>query len=142
MVAALALFALLHQGDAATILGVNFVSGGLFCGIGYGLHRLFKKEYTAPATQSGNLLVVKDRKHDQILKEIKTRRVAALKRAVVVNRLVPPWNEVKKFKFLRDEGIISTDEFASYRESILPSAGANISQAAGTDKPVEPRVLH
>jgi len=120
-VALLTLFELLVYGDSYFLIGLMALMALVLCGAGYGLHRLFKRDYTALVTKAGMLLIVKDGKHDQIVNELQMRRAAALRKMVVVDRLAPPWREVKKFKWLRDEGIISNEDFVSYRELILSS---------------------
>jgi hypothetical protein len=122
--------------DVYSTLGFAFILALISCGIGYGLRRLLKRDYTFLATPVGNLLIVKDGKHDLIVKELQTRRVAALTEAAVVNPLEPPWMQIKKFKWLKDEGIISDDSFRAYREQILSSADTK------TDNAIQNVVLH
>jgi hypothetical protein len=128
LVPGLSLFELAYRknDDAFQLLVFMFFFCIACCAIGYVLRRLLKRDYIVLATQAGNLLIVKDGKHHRILNELQTRRTEALKRAVFVNRLNQPWQEVKKFKWLRDEGIISDDSFKIYREQILSLADAKI----------------
>jgi hypothetical protein len=137
LVAGLALFELaIHKGDTYSTLVVMFASAIVYCGIGYGLRRLLKRDYGVLATAAGNMLIVKDGQHDQILKELETRRFGALKRAAVVNRLEPPWVEIKKFKWLKAEGVISDADFTMYREQILAAT------EPARNKPLAPLALH
>jgi hypothetical protein len=137
LVASLTLFeAATTWGNAYSLLGVMLSCGLTFCGISYGLRRLLKKEYTALATTAGTILIAKDDQHDLILAELQGRRAAALKNFAVVNPLVLPWSEIKKFKWLRDEAIISDHDFRMYRELILSSA------ESVTEKAAEAPALH
>ena len=122
--------------DVSSTLAFMFILAIIFCGIGYGLRRLLKRDYTFLGTPAGSLLIVKDGKHDRIVKELQTRRVAALTEAAVVNPLEPAWMQIKKFKWLKDEGIISDDSFKAYREQILSSTDTT------TDKAIQNVVLH
>jgi hypothetical protein len=125
-----------NKGNVYSLLGARLLFGLVCCGIGYGLRCLLKKDYTALATAAGTLLIAKDGKHDQILAELQTRRAAAQKKFTVINPLAPPWNEIKKFKWLRDEGVISDNDFRMYRKMILSSA------EPATEKAVETLALH
>jgi len=53
-----------------------------------------------------------------------------------VNRLEPPWVEIKKFKWLKAEGVISDADFTMYREQILAAT------EPPRNKPVAPLALH
>ena len=137
LVAGMTLFELvMYKRNTYSTLAAMLASAAVYCGIGYALRRLIKRDYTVLATPAGNVLIVKDRQHDQILSEFEARRFGALKRAAVVNRLEAPWNEIKKFKWLRAEGVISDAEFDMYRAQILSSS------EAPSGKPVAALALH
>jgi len=137
LVAGMALFEVaIHTRDTYSTLVVMFASAVVYCGIGYGLRGLLKRSYSVLATPAGNMLIVKDGQHDQILKELETRRFAALKRSATVNRLELPWVEIKKFKWLKAEGVISDADFTMYREQILAATEPS------RNKPVAPLALH
>lgn len=122
LVSVMTLFELVvHHGDPFFTVGFMALNGLVYCALGYGLRHLLKKPYTVLATGAGSILIVKNRKHDLIVRELMARRAMALKGLVVINRLEPPWREVKKFKWLCDEGIISSDDFKMYRDRILSS---------------------
>jgi hypothetical protein len=123
--------------DAYQIIGLSAVVGTILCGIGYGLRRLFKRSCTSLPTAAGTIMIVQNGKHDRMIGELQTRRAAALKRQVFINKSTPPWLEIKKFKWLKDEGIITEDELTAYREMIL-SHGDIIAGEA----PVKERVLN
>jgi hypothetical protein len=125
-----------QRGSAYALLIISVVIGLICCTIGYGLRCFVKKEYTVLATPAGNLLIARDGKHDQIVRELQKRRVDALKKAAFVNPLAEHWREIKKFKWLRDEGIISDGDFKQFRETILSSGDASVEKAA------ESPVLH
>ncbi|HUI98041.1 MAG TPA: hypothetical protein VLX44_19950 [Xanthobacteraceae bacterium] len=138
IVAPLSLFELaIHPRDSAfSLLGFMVFFGAVMCAIGYGLRRMPKREYTVLATPAGRLLIAQDRQHDAIVTELQSRRTAALKRAAVINPLEQPWREVKKFKWLSDEGIISEDDYQGYRALILASV------EPATEKALDHGALH
>lgn len=120
LVSGLTIFGLLMpENPVYSMLGFMVVSGLVCCAIGYGLRRVLRRAYTVLPTSAGNLLIVKDAQHDRILTELQARRVAALRKSIVINPALPPWMEVKRFKCLREDGIISDEEFETYRERIL-----------------------
>ncbi len=84
---------------------------------------LVNDTFTALATQQGSLLVARDKQHEEIIRELQVRRLAALRKSIVINHDQPAWTEVKRFKWLRDEGVISAADFAKYRQEILAVTG-------------------
>lgn len=84
---------------------------------------LVSNRFTALTTPMGALLVARDKQHDDIIREFQARRHAALRKTIAINRGQPAWTEVKRFKWLRDEGVISAADFANYRQEILAGTG-------------------
>jgi hypothetical protein len=121
------------------VLGFMVVYGLICCAIGYALRRFLRRAYTALPTSGGNLLIVKDAQHDQILTELQARRAVALRKSAVINPALPPWMEIKRFKRLREEGIISDGEFKTYRERILGALEETAERAA---QAVPSRMVH
>jgi hypothetical protein len=120
-----------HRGDPVPIIGITVLVCFVLCFFSAGINWLLAKNYTVLPTQGGHILIVQDAQHDRIIDELRARRVAALQKAAVVNRLQNPWSEVKKFKFLRDEGVISDNDFNAYKEMIFVSGNAT---AVGSGK--------
>lgn len=119
-----------------TFIGFILVFGAVCAALGYGFKFLFKKEYTVLATATGNLLIVKDRQHDRIITELQARRMSALKKFVVVDKLQDPWKEIKKFKWLRDQSVISPQEFDMYADLILSPSDFALKADAPIDRPI------
>ena len=131
----LPLVLLKQRGDPAPIIGIALLVGFVLCLISAGVHWLFVNNYTVVPTQGRDILIVQDAQHDRIIDELRARRVSSLKKAVVVNRLENPWSEVKKFKFLWDEGIISENDFEAHKEMIFAPSDAK-SDGPGNSPPL------
>jgi hypothetical protein len=131
LVPALTMFELaIPQNPVYPTLGLMVVFGFICCAIGYGLRRVLRRAYTVLPTSAGNLLVVKDAQHDRILTELQARRAAALRKSALINPVLSPWMELKRFNQLKDDGIISDEEFKTYRERILAALEGTAERAA------------
>lgn len=72
----------------------------------------FKGEATVIGTSLGNIIVLSDDQSSQIIAEIFKRRKDALRRMLgTMNPLNYPQDEINKFRWLRDEEIITPTEF-------------------------------
>jgi hypothetical protein len=91
----------------------------VLCAAGFALRGILRKDYTVLATPGGNILIAKRGAHDAIIEQLQKRRMAALAKLVVIDPAQSPWKEVKKFKWLRDEGVISDGEYQAYSQTIL-----------------------
>ncbi len=85
----------------------------LFMAIG----SFFKVDATLIPTEMGNIVILPDKNHDKIVSEIFSRRRDVLKNIYgIVNPLNHPENEINRFRWLRDEDIITPSEFeAAYK---------------------------
>lgn len=99
-----------------TLSGVIAVVGALMC---------FASRYAQfDATQipiaSGNtILIFQDSQHHSIMSEIYKRRKAEMLRLYgEVDTLAPPQLELKKFRWLKEEGVVSEQEFEEARQKI------------------------
>lgn len=123
---ALALILLLiNPNEALLLLGGVAVYGALVIGITALLRRrpYFRRLYTSLPTRNGKLLVLRDREHDRILHELEARRLKALRKFAMVDALNAPHAELKRLRWLREEGAITEEEFASYRRALKIAAG-------------------
>ncbi len=67
-----------------------------------------------------NILIIKDKNHDFVLASILDARKKLLREKYYsINRDNLPENELNKFEFLRDERVITDDEFKEISEKLL-----------------------
>jgi hypothetical protein len=130
--AVLPIVLLRYRGNALPVIGIALLVGIILAFVGSAIHWLYANDYTTLRTHNGDILIVEDAQHDRIISELRARRLAALKKTAVVNRLQNPWYEVKRFKFLRDEGIISENDFNLYKESIFAPGGPEVGSGNST----------
>jgi hypothetical protein len=74
--------------------------------------------FTVLPSSAGNVLVIPDNQHDDILAELQARRTAALRRHAEIDPQADRWTELKKFKFLFDEMVITEQEFEKARQQL------------------------
>lgn len=91
----------------------------ILCAIGLALRPFLRKDYTVLPTTAGNIVIARRGDHDRIIAQLEERRLAALKKLAVIDPMGQPWTEVKKFRWLRDQGAISNEEFRAYAQTIL-----------------------
>jgi hypothetical protein len=116
--------------DHIKLIGFFIVYGVVLAGLGYLCRRLLKKDYTALPVAEGTILIVRDKNHARILAELQSRRMAALREYAVIDPMILPKQNMAKFEWLLDQGVISAEEFAVYKDHILSSA----EQATSADK--------
>jgi hypothetical protein len=80
--------------------------------------RFTRAKYTSIPTSTGVISVYDDGQRNAILREIKTRRIGRLKRLAVVDRPNEPASELRKFRWLKEEGIITEKEFSKLTQEI------------------------
>lgn len=67
--------------------------------------------YSVLSTDEGTLHVIRDGKHDEVMAELDSRRVAALRsRYATVNLDGDPERELAKFRWLKEQGVIDDAE--------------------------------
>jgi hypothetical protein len=84
----------------------------------------FRKIYTSVPTRNGKLLVLRDAAHDSILQQLEERRRKALRKFAMIDALNAPMAELRRLKWLKEEGAITALEFDTYRRALGPAAGA------------------
>ncbi len=97
--------------------GSIWLTLGVICFVAYWMSRI---KYTTIGTDKGNIFVIQDSDHDEILTVIDKRRKAQW--AVwygVINYQNEPRNELGKFELLLEKGAISKEEFDEARRRIL-----------------------
>lgn len=139
MVAGLGLLHLFtKEQDHIKIIGFLIVYAAVLAGVGYLCRLVLKKDYVALPVAEGTILIVKDKNHKKILAELQSRRMAALKKYAVIDPLAPSGREVAKFEWLRDQHVISEEEFVVYKECILLS----MEHVIGKDKTKKEQILN
>jgi len=88
--------------------GIIFIGLGILCI----LWTIFRKiKFTIFNTPQANVLIIKNRKHDEIVNEIQSRRkkqLLELYSQIDFNNNME--NEIKKFEWLKEENILSQEE--------------------------------
>jgi hypothetical protein len=110
--------ALLKFGTLASVFGL-FGFAALFAGIasgGVGLfsikNTMFKMSPAPPGAGNRALRVMEGESHAEIIAELKTRWRERLRRLhLTVNRLKDPRDEMAKFTWLKERGVISDEEY-------------------------------
>lgn len=106
--------------DAAEVLVNMAACALLLMGATLILQRRFLRRcFTALPLRENILLVLQDGRHDAIISELETRRRAALKKYARIEPGKPVPAELKKFAWLRGQGVITDDEFAHFRARLL-----------------------
>jgi hypothetical protein len=83
------------------------------------IHWTSKTEFTVLSCDAGEILIIKDNKHDQILEEIRRRRKNLIMGLYEnINFENNPEDEVAKFLWLKDQGYISEKKLRSIIEQI------------------------
>ena len=83
------------------------------------------------------MLVLRDRRHDEVLKALESRRVRELQKLAVINPLNTTNIEMQKFTWLKDEGVITEQEFNFFRTKLVQSATDLITPASSVKPPGE-----
>jgi len=78
----------------------------------YGFYMLRQTEFTVLSTPRGQVFVVKDDNHDRIIEDLRTRKAETLRqRYGAFNPNNEPEIELRKFRWLNEEGAISDEEY-------------------------------
>jgi hypothetical protein len=81
--------------------------------IGILLGWLFKAEYTVVPHENGDIWILKDQLHDDILKAVETARIRSLRKLTAPDLANSPDEEWAKLNWLRDQEVLSEKEFRS-----------------------------
>jgi len=98
-------FAIVNDGSLA---GKGF---WLVLGVGCIIWAQFSKiKYTVLSTEAGNVFIIQDKQHDEILNELNKRRKAQLLKLYgAINADNDIENEINKFKWLAEQQVITKD---------------------------------
>lgn len=108
-------------------MGYDFIQTGEIGGyfwlvvgmITYGVYLFRQTEFTVFATTRGPIYVVKDDTHDQIIEDLHTRKADVLRqRYGAFNPNNEPEIELRKFRWLNEEGAISDEEYDTVVQQI------------------------
>lgn len=89
----------------------------------YILYLKSKTKYTVIETEDRKIYIIQDKNHDEIMRQLYTRRNELLKKMYgKINLTNNPEAEVKRFKFLLEEEVISTKEFEDIKSQIFDAA--------------------
>lgn len=126
---------LIYPKDSLPLLGGVAVYGAFVVGLSALLRRrpYFRRLYTSLPSRNGKLLLLRNADHDKILHELETRRLRALRKFAMVDALNAPQAELKRLRWLKEEGAITEEEFANYRRALNVAAGAKIAEADQED---------
>jgi len=81
--------------------------------------KFLQRSFTALPMRENILLVLQDGQHDKIIAEIESRRRLGLKKLARIEPGKPVPAELKKFAWLRGQGVITDAEFAHFRARLL-----------------------
>ncbi|TAL27260.1 MAG: hypothetical protein EPN97_17945 [Alphaproteobacteria bacterium] len=134
---------LINPNDSLPLLGSVAVYGAFVIGISALLRRrpYFRRLYTSLPTRNGKLLILCDARHDDILHEIEARRLKALRKFAMVDALNAPYAELKRLRWLKEEGAITAEEFANYRRALSVAAGGAVFPEADESRDGPPLTL-
>lgn len=84
-----------------------------------GLYYYYQISYSKIDATSHNLLIIKNDKHDEIIKEIFSQRNNYLKREYgKINEKNDKQNELNKFRWLKNIGVITDYEFVDFEKAL------------------------
>ena len=109
-----------HRGililEADQLQTLVWLVSGAICLI---IHAIAKTEFTVLSCDIGDILIIKDSKHDKVLEEIRRRRKNLIMGLYGdINIENNPEDEVAKFLWLKDQGYISEKKLHSIIEQI------------------------
>jgi hypothetical protein len=114
---------LLYPKESLLMFAFMAVYGSALVGLSSLAHkRWFRKIYTSIPTPNGKLLVLRNGMHDGILSELEERRRKALRKFAMIDALGSPLAELRRLKWLKEEGAITALEFETYRRALGPAA--------------------
>ena len=80
----------------------------VICGSAY---YLVHRDFTVVSSPSGNILVMRDRRHDTVIERLQSCRRRRLRQLSAPDPANSPEEELIKLKWLQDEGAITQDEY-------------------------------
>ena len=103
--------------------------------LAFGARRVSRKEYTIVPISKGVIRILNDAQHERIVGEIQNRRLAALRAQAVIDGANSMQGELRKFTWLKEQGVISAEEFEGFRERIMDVMQERSSQPSVPPKP-------
>jgi hypothetical protein len=101
--------------------------------LAYAADRISKKGFTSVPTKKGFIRVLHNAQHGRVLELIQEGRNAHLRTFAVIDPAKPPQEELRKMAWLKDQGVISEQEFESFRHKLLDGVSDE------TDPPLTPK---
>jgi hypothetical protein len=102
--------------ETGTLVPSLWLILGLVC---FGIYRIASTRYLVLNTEKGSIFVIHDRKHEEILHELATRRKNQLKTLYgAIDYHNDPSAEMNKFRWLFKEGVITRQELEMTLEEI------------------------
>ena len=104
-----------YHGAGGPILSIWLILG-MVC---LAIYWVATTRYTVLNTERGSIYVILDKKHEEVLQELSSRRKAQLRNLYgAINLQNDPAVEMNKFRWLLQEGAISDEEFRSTLKEI------------------------
>lgn len=114
--------------EFAALFGVLLVAGWAY------LRVRSKTVYTSIPVRNGKVLVLQDKRHAEVIEALESRRVRFYRKLAVIDPRNPPAIELRKFTWLKEQGVISEEEFETFRQKLARDA---ISQLPPLKPPTE-----
>jgi hypothetical protein len=100
--------------ESWSVLGPTAVCGAIAIGVLTIIKQYREKIYTAIPTARGRLLVLWGERHDEILRELESRRLRSLRKFAEIDPQNDPAAELRKFLWLKEQGVISEEDLNGY----------------------------
>lgn len=110
--------------ESGHLKGSMWITLGLPCLL---LYMLAKTKYSVINTEDGRIFIIQNKQHDRILDELNKRRISQWRQWYAdVNLSNESAKEIGKFEWLRDQNVISKDEYQDavntiYRQKLQPN---------------------
>jgi hypothetical protein len=102
--------------EFAALFGVLLVAGWAYIRV------RSKNVYTSIPVRNGKVLVLQDKRHDEVIEALESRRVRFYRKLAVIDLRNPPAVELRKFTWLKEQGVISEEEFETFRQKLAGDA--------------------
>jgi hypothetical protein len=79
----------------------------------------FRKTYTSVPVPNNRMLVLRGRRHDEVIEALESRRLRTLRKLAVIEPRNSPQAELQKFTWLKAQGVISDKELEFFRQKVL-----------------------
>lgn len=109
-----AMFYLLHMGSPYLWLGL-----GIAC---IALHFLGVINYSVIPAKECNILVIRNKKHDQVMEALRNRKRNYYRQFVVLRPQLTPAENLENMTWMHENGVITAEEFEKIKKAIEVSA--------------------